>query len=180
MPAPRIYDYRPVKEEFVQSDTTLSDLARKYGIRSISTLTRRAKAEGWERLRAEFRRQLENKSLEAVAEKRAQKIADIHMDSLNVIHLGILKLGEDMQAVEPVMEDGRVLRDKGGDIVYRPAVRYTPRDLATLVEKFLVLTGQPSDVKEERHLGIGISAETDQERLAELLAALRSRAAHTD
>lgn len=177
MPAPRVYDYRPIKEEFIQGDSTLSDLARKYGIKSPSTLTRRAAKEGWEARRQEFQRQVGNKTLEAVADKRARKIADIHMDALEVIHAGILKVAEDMQAREPVMEAGQVLRDNQGEIVYRPLTRYNPRDLAILIEKVLVLTGQPSDINEERHLGINLSAATDGDALRELLNAIRPQAA---
>lgn len=177
MPAPRVYDYVPIKERYIQGNDTLSDLARQFSIKSPSTLTRRAHSEGWERLRSEFRRQLDNKSLEAVAEKRAQKIADIHMDALEVIHAGILKVAEDMNAKEPVFESGQVLRDQNGDIVYRPMTRYNPRDLAILIEKVLVLTGQPSDVTEERHLGLNFNATTDGDVLRDLLSALRPRAA---
>lgn len=177
MPAPRVYTYGPIRDEYIQGDITLSELARKHGIKSPSTLTRRAAKEGWDRARSEFRRQVENKSLEAVAEKRAAKIADIHMDSLTVIHAGILKLAEDMNSREPVFEGGQVLRDRDGGIVYRPAVRYSPRDLATLIDKFLLLTGQPNEVTEERHLGFNVSAVTDEDMLRELLGALRPRAA---
>lgn len=177
MPAPRVYDYRVIYEEYVQGDMTLSDLARKHGVKSASTLTRRAKTEGWEARRNEFRRQVDNKSLEAVADKRAKKIADIHMDTLDVIHAGILKVAEDMQAREPVMVNGDVLRDPQGNIVWRPLTRYSPRDLAILIEKVLVLTGQPSDINEERHLGINLSAATDGDALRELLATLRPQAA---
>lgn len=179
MPAPRVYDYRPIKQEYIQSEAepSLSDLARKYNISATSTLTRRASKEGWKRQREEFRRQVDNKSLEAVADRRAQKIADIHMDALEVIHAGILKVAEDMQAKEPVMDGGQVLRDSRGEIVYRPMTRYNPRDLAILIEKVLVLTGQPSDINENRNLGINISAASDGDVLRDLLAAIRPRAA---
>lgn len=176
MPAPRVYDYVPIRERFIQGNETLSDLAREFGIKSASTLTRRARAENWEARRAEFRRQVDNKSLEAVADKRAQKIADIHMDALEVIHAGILKVAQDMEAREPVMENGSVLRDTQGEIVYRPLTRYNPRDLAILIEKVLVLTGQPSDINESRQLGINLSAATDGDALRELLNAIRPRA----
>jgi hypothetical protein len=177
MPAPRVYDYVPIKERFIQGNETLSDLAREFNIKSPSTLTRRARAEGWEVKRQEFRRQVDNKSLEAVADKRAKKIADIHMDTLEVIHAGILKVAEDMSAREPVMDGGQVLRDRNGEVVYRPVTRYSPRDLAILIEKVLVLTGQPSDINENRNLGINLSAATDGDALRELLNALRPRAA---
>lgn len=179
MPAPRVYDYKVIYEEYVQGDATLSDLARKFGIKAPSTLTRRARAEGWDARRQEFRRKVDDKSLEAVADKRAKKISDIHLDTLEVIHAGILKLAEDMQAREPVMDGGSVLRDATGQPIYRPAVRYNPRDLATLIDKFLLLTGQPNERTEERHLGINISTATDKDSLNELLAALRPRAALT-
>lgn len=177
MPAPRVYDYKIIYDEYMQGDDTLSDLARKYGIKSISTLTRRARAEGWEAKRQDFRRQVDNKSLEAVADKRAKKIVDIHMDALEVIHAGILKVAADMDAREPVMDGGQVLRDVRGEIVYKPMTRYNPRDLAILIEKVLVLTGQPADINENRNLGINISAATDGDALRELLTAIRPRAA---
>jgi hypothetical protein len=177
MPAPRVYDYRPIRERFIQGDETLSDLARAFGIKAASTLTRRARTENWEARRQEFRRQVDNKSLEAVADKRAQKISDIHMDTLEVIHAGILKLAEDMQAREPVMDGGQVLRDANGEPVFKPAVRYSPRDLATLIDKFLLLTGQPNERTEERHLGINVLTNADEGTLREFLDAIRPQAA---
>ena len=171
------YDYIELRTQYVRGDMSIRELCRLNGVRSWSTVNERARREDWEGLRNSFRRQVENKSIEALAEKAARKIAQIRLDALEVIHAGILKLATDMDATEPVMDGGKVLRDDAGDIVWRPRVRYGPRDLAILIEKYQSLTGQPQTIGEERHLGMSLSAEADHETLRDVLSLIRPRAA---
>jgi len=91
-------DYISLKNQYVQGVMSIRELCRQNNITTWSPVNVRANREGWEALRAEFNRQVENKSLEHLAQKRAQKIAEIQLDSLEVIHAGILKMAEDMDA----------------------------------------------------------------------------------
>ncbi len=130
----RIYDYISLRAQYVQTDVSLRELCRNNGIKSWSSVNDIKNREEWDRLRAEFRRQVENKSLEHLATKRANKIAEIQVDALEVIHAGILKMAEDMDATEEVEVNGRR--------VVRKLVVFGPRELATLIDKFQSLIGQ--------------------------------------
>jgi len=160
------YDYITLKNEYVQTPgLSIRALCERHDIKTWSTVNKRKNDEGWDRLRSEFERQVENKSLEALADKRAQKVAEIQLDALNVIHAGILKMAEDMDAEEEYEVNGQVRR--------RKVMRIHPRDLAILVDKFQTLIGQPSQVSENRNLTLGMQAELEPDELRILLAALR-------
>lgn len=144
---------------------SIRELCRTNNIPTWSTVNARANREGWDQLRSEFNRQVDNKSLEHLAQKRSTKIAEIQLDALNVIHAGILKMAEDMDAVESVVIDGKERS--------RKVMRIHPRDLAILIDKFQSLIGQPSQIQESRNLGIDVLTEAPPEVLRDLLAALR-------
>lgn len=164
------YDYIALKNEYIQTPgLSIRALCERHGIPTWSAVNARKNKENWDDLRIEFERQVENKSLEALAQKRATKIAEIQLDALNVIHAGILKMAEDMDAEEEYEVSGQVRR--------RKVMRIHPRDLAILVDKFQLLIGQPSQVNENRNLNLGVSAEVDHNDLRTLLAALRPQPA---
>ena len=171
------YDYISLKNQYVQGSMSIRELCRMNEIPTWSTVSARANREGWDALRAEFQRQVEGKSLEVLATKRANKVALIENDLLEVVHAGILKMAEDMDAREPVMDGTAVLRDDEGNIVWRPVQRFGPNQLQTLVQQYLAITGKPSTVTENRNLNANLNAEMDQTDLRALLAAIRPRAA---
>ena len=161
------YDYISLKNQYVQGTMSIRELCRQNDIATWSTVNARANKEGWDQLRAEFNRQVENKSLEHLAQKRAQKIAEIQLDSLEVIHAGILKMAEDMDAVEEY--------EVNGVVKTRKVMRIHPRDLAILLDKFQSLIGAPQQINENRNLGVDIISQADPEVLRDLLGALRPR-----
>lgn len=164
------YDYIALKNEYIQTPgLSIRALCERHGIKTWSTVNKRKNDEGWDAKRAEFERQVDNKSLEALASKRAQKIAEIQLDALNVIHAGILKMAEDMDAEEEYEVNGQVRR--------RKVMRIHPRDLAILVDKFQSIIGQPSQVTEQRNLNLGMQADLEPDELRTILAALRPQPA---
>ena len=171
------YDYISLKNQYVQGTMSIRELCRINEIPTWSTVSARANREGWDALRAEFQRQVEGKSLEVLATKRANKVALIENDLLEVVHAGILKMAEDMDAREPVMDGTAVLRDDEGNIVWRPVQRFGPNQLQTLVNQYLAITGKPTSIAENRNLNANLNAEMDQTDLRTLLAAIRPRAA---
>jgi len=160
------YDYISLKNQFVQGSMSIRALCEQNDIKTWSAVNARANKEGWVAMRAEFSRQVENKSLEHLAQKRAQKIGEIQVDALEVIHAGILKMAEDMDETETY--------EVGGKTFTRKVMRIHPRDLAILIEKFQSLIGQPSQINESRSLGIDLITQADPEVLRDLLGALRS------
>ena len=163
MPAPK-YDYIDLKRQYVQGEMSLRELCRKNDIISWSAVAKKAHEEDWDERRHEFRRQVEDRSLEALAVKRANKIADITLDALDVIHAAILKMAADMNATEEVEVNGKTVK--------RPAVRMTPRDLDILIARFQTIIGQPSAVSENRNLNANLNADAPPEQLRAILAAL--------
>jgi len=131
-----------------------------------STVNARANREGWDALRTEYQRQVEAKSLDLTASKRAQKIAEIQLDALNVIHAAILKMAEDMDAYEE-------WEDSHGVVHRRKLMRMTPKDLDIMLARFQTFMGQPTQINESRNLGIDILSEADPEAMRQILAALR-------
>lgn len=164
------YDYITLKNEYIQTPgLSIRALCEKHGIKTWSAVNARKNAEGWDSLRDEFNRQVENKSLEALSAKRAQKVAEIQLDALNVIHAGILKMAEDMDAEEEY--------EVGGQVRRRKVMRIHPRDLAILVDKFQTLIGQPTGINETRNVNLGMQAELEPDELRTILAALRPQPA---
>ena len=161
------YDYISLKNQYVQGTMSIRELCRANDIPTWSTVNARAKREDWDQKRTEFNRQVENKSLEHLAAKRATKIAEIQIDALEVIHAGILKMAEDMDAEEEY--------EVGGSTKRRKVMRIHPRDLAILIDKFQSLIGQPTQINENRNLGIDVLTQADPETMRDLLAALRPR-----
>jgi hypothetical protein len=159
------YDYISLKNQYVQGQMSIRELCKQNGIPTWSTVNAHANKHGWDQLRTEFNRQVENKSLEHLAQKRAQKIAEIQLDSLEVIHAGILKMAEDMDAVEEY--------EVNGVVKTRKVMRIHPRDLAILLDKFQSLIGQPQQISENRNLGVDILSQADPETLRDLLGVLR-------
>jgi len=161
------HDYISLKNQYIQGTMSVRELCRQNDISAWSPVNTRANRDGWEQKRIEFNRQVENKSLEHLAQKRAQKIAEIQLDSLEVIHAGILKMAEDMDAEEEYEIAGQIKR--------RKIMRMHPRDLAILIDKFQSLIGQPQQINESRTLGIEVLTQADPSVLRDLLGALRSR-----
>lgn len=171
------YDYISLKNQYVQGTMSIRELCRMNDIPTWSTVSAVAKREDWDSRRAEFQRQVDNKSLEALAQKRASKLAAIESDLLEVVHAGILKMAEDMDAREPVMDGNSVLRDAEGNIVWRPVQRFGPNQLQTLVQQYLAVTGKPSQVTENRNLNANLDADLSADDMRALLAAIRPRPA---
>ena len=171
------YDYISLKNQYVQGTMSIRELCRINEIPTWSTVSARANREGWDALRAEFQRQVDNRSIEALADKRATKIAAIETDLLEVVHAGILKMAEDMDAREPVMDGTNVLRDANGEIVWRPVQRFGPNQLQTLVSQYLAITGKPSTIAENRNMNLNANADVQPDDLRAILAAIRPRAA---
>lgn len=170
----RKHDYDSLKRQYVTGSMSIRELCRQNDISSWSTVSEIAKRENWEEMRIAYAREVESRALMKMADTEADKIAKIRLDALDVIHAGILKMGSDMEHREPILDPrGNPMTDEDGSIMYRPAVIYSPAQLATLIDKLLSLSGQPSQIHEERKLGIDVSTPVGEDTLRELLARLR-------
>jgi hypothetical protein len=114
----------------------------------------------------------ETKTLEAVAERRARKLADIDSDMLEVIHASLLKLGMDLEdrwVADP---------DEPSNRVFVRGVVVTPADLTKLIDKVQLIKGQATS--REEHLGLNIHADASDlppDLLRDLARVARSKGA---
>ena len=145
----RKYDYQTIRREYTTGDSSLRKLAEKHGLATISTLADIARKERWEEDRAEFREMEQRRVSEAVAEKRAMKVAEIESDILETIHAAVIQLAVSLQ--DRIVED-----PTSGDKRFIPAQQVTPDGLTRLIDKFLVMSGQVTN--REAHLGITVNA----------------------
>lgn len=158
-------DYEPMRLEYIRTDVSLRGLAEKHGVRSVSALTRIARVEGWDRQRADYRILENQRTIEALAEKRAQKIAQIDDDFLQVVHAAIMKMGLDMES------RWETDADTGQRVFIRGQI-ITPSELTKVMDKYLAMTGRVT--AREAHLGLNIDATGDIPR--DVLRSLRQLA----
>jgi len=140
------YDYDVLRHEYLTSDISLRALADKHGV-PMTSVRQYARNHGWDDLRAKYRVMQDERSLEAFADRRAKKIADMESDAFEVIHAAILKMGLDM-------EDRWVTDEVTGERRFIAGMQITPEALTRLLDKYLVMTGNVTDRR--AHLGLNV------------------------
>jgi len=146
------YDYATMQHEYVTTDISLRELAAKHGVKSASSVSAQQRRHGWDNLRARFKALENERTAEAVANQRAQKIAQVEADFLDVVHATILKMGVDLN-------DQWVTDEKSGQRKFIQGQRVSPEGLTKLIDKFLVMTGNVTN--REAHLGISLPLTPD-------------------
>ena len=137
------YDYATLEQKFIQSDLNLSvrQFAEQQGV-PWSLVNQKVNSEGWREKRQEFHNKATAKAIEVSGDRLGLKIAKIREDSLDVIHAAVLKMAYDMQDHVVENPDGSKTLVRGQTV--------TPSDMAKLIDKLLLLTGQPTVRTEER------------------------------
>lgn len=69
-------DWRKIKADYIAGGTSLRKLAEKYGV-SFSTIQKKSMEEKWGELRKKNRRKVEEKIIDSVSSKEAQKAVNI-------------------------------------------------------------------------------------------------------
>lgn len=143
------HDYPALRELFIQTDPSVSvrNFAAEHGI-PWSALNAQVVKGGWREEREAFHRRATEKAIEKAGDAYAKKITEIRMDALDMIHAAILKMGYDMQ-------DHEVTRTRTDGSTYTeliPGQTVTPDHFAKMVDKLLLLTGQPTGITEERRI----------------------------
>lgn len=161
--ANRKYAYDDMEREYVQSDTlSMRELARRYGVPNYSLVHQYAKSHKWEEKRTLRMSKTDEKVIERYADraaKRADKLEDAFDATVDLI----------IESIEKVRRDIRETPDK---------VQVAPRDLALLIDRLLVMKGQPSQITEERNLGLSLSGPVGSEQLAAILELTRGTSVH--
>ena len=69
-------DWQKIKTEYITTDTSYRKLANKYGIDS-AVIGRRAKSEEWVKLRQQYIDKTQTKTLNAISNKQADRVAKL-------------------------------------------------------------------------------------------------------
>jgi hypothetical protein len=147
------YDYPTMQLEYVTGNMSLRELAAKHGVKSPSSVAAYSRRHGWDEKRVAFRATQDDAVAEAVAERRAQKIADIERDFMKTIHAAVIKMGLDL-------EDRWETDPKSGTRVFVKGQAVTPEGLTKLIEKFMVMSGGVSN--REAHVGLDVAVGPEQ------------------
>lgn len=161
--ANRKHPYDQMEAEYIASDTIpYRQIAIKYGVTNYSMVSTYAKAHQW----AEKRRLRQAKTEEKVMERSADRVAR-RFDRLEDAFDSTIELI--VEAIEKTRRDMRETPEK---------VNIRPQDLALLIDRLLVMKGQPSQITEERNLGLSLSGPVRADQLAAILELTAGTSVH--
>lgn len=145
------WDYDKLELEYIQGpdDLTPRKMAERDGA-SFSAYYDQYRKRDWERKRQDYRSQVSQKAIATIADRTAEKIAQIRLDALDAIHAGVYKMALDIQ-------DHWATDPETGERRFVPGVKVTPDGLAKLIDRFQTLTGNPATITENRNLGVNIT-----------------------
>ena len=153
----RRYDYDMLEREYVTTDVSLRELCRRHGISSHSLITVQSRKREWVRKRQEYRLRAADQTVVFMADKEADmraKEAMVRANAIEAIDEAIMKLRADMKRTHTILRDG--------EYVEEPVMILRPHDIAMLIDRLQVLVGRPSQITEERNIGVnfdGVSPE---------------------
>ena len=132
------YDYDSLEREFIEGplDQSVRQFSANHGIAAWSTVNAQAKRRKWVQRRLEFHQKLQARTVEKIVDRTAEKAAQIREDFLGVTQAAIFKMAQDIRDEKVVI---------------------TPEGLTKLIDRVLLLTGQPTQIGEQRNLGINLS-----------------------
>lgn len=146
-------DHLALEQEYVTGDLSIRALARDHGLSSYSALARKAREGGWYQKRDSYRLTLANKTYDLMADTGAVENAKRNEKMLRVALKGLDAFEKDLNA-------GRVA--------------VSARDAVALIGVVRLLTGESTERKEERHLGLNLSGPITPDLLRSLEQRARS------
>ncbi len=149
------YDYDALEREFIAGpiDQSVRSFAESHGIAAWSTVNQQAIKRKWRQKRDEHHNRVVVATSEAIADRTARKAAQIKEDALDVIHAAMFKMAADLKDREVVETD----YDGKTRTRIIEGITVTPSDLAKLIDRVLLLTGQPTQIGEQRNLGLNLT-----------------------
>jgi transposase-like protein len=138
-----LHDYDALELEYIQSDISIRELARKHDIRSYTSVAVQARKRHWEEKRQSFKAKAEEATITTLVMARQKNVAEIHGELLIAVRHAVRRFIKDLAAD----------KDSGQTV--------TPRDLMGLIDKFLLLTGQPTSRSENKNLDLHAATDLD-------------------
>jgi len=159
----RKHPYPEMEAEYVASDSiSMREIARKNGIENYSLVHQYAKTHRWTEKRALRQAKTDEKVLERYADRAARRMDRLEDAFDSTIELII-------ESIDKVRRDIRETPER---------VQVAPRDLALLIDRLLVMKGQPSQITEERNLGLTLGGTVNNDQLAAILELTRGTSVH--
>lgn len=147
------YDWDAIERQYVSGTMGLRELARINGIENHSLVMAQSRRRGWAKKRAEFEDRADSRTVVLMADReaarRAREVA-VRDNAIDAIDEAITTLRSQMKKTRTVF--------RNGEYVQEPLVIMRPQDLALLIDRLNVLFGRPSNITEERSLGISLAA----------------------
>lgn len=144
------HDYELLERDFITSDLSVRQLCENHGIANWSTVHAQAKRRKWLEKRKQFKDKAFEHSIEALAEKRAIKQAELLDASIDVTLATLYKMAENLRSPDYIV---------------------TPQDLVKIIEKVQLLTGGVTSREEIR--AFNFDTQLPPELLRELARAAR-------
>ena len=155
------HDFATLEREYVTSQISLRELCRRHGISAHSLVVDQAKKRKWAEKRETYQRKASESFIEKYADRQAERQAQIHDRFLDAVDEAITKFREDMWATEKKRIDG--------EWVEVPVMRFKPKDVAILIDRFQVLFAKPASITQ--HQGITVTSEFSVDALREFIEA---------
>ena len=147
------HDYAPVRKEYVTSDVSINELARRLGI-SNSTLAERARGEGWYDERAAYKSAVAKRSYEGVADKVGAEKAAIENERVNVLRATLRRYAQQLVSGE---------------------INVTPKDAIEASKALKEFTTDPSSGEKDGEIIVPVGRELPSEWLRRVLDIARER-----
>lgn len=148
-------DYVALEREFISSEVSLRELARREGI-SNSTIADQARKRNWADKRASFKVQASEKQIAKAAENFAERSTRLKDRALTVMEGVLVRFAEQLSNEENPMP----ISEKGVDMA---------------VKNILLLSGEATDRSESKVLGLNVNTTVPPELFAELEQLARRR-----
>lgn len=152
------YDYEALGREYIQGDMTVRALARAHDIKSWSSVNDQARKREWNRHRTEYRAKLDEKFADKAAEQEVDEAIQIRAQGITILRGILARYAARLASTDP----------KEVPIIQT-------REAVAALRELMALTGQPTEITENRNLGINFSAELPPELAGALLRLARER-----
>jgi ribosomal protein S10 len=153
------YDYEALEREYVSGDISIRALAERHGISAFSTVAQQAKKREWDRKRAMFREETSRKQIEQMATARALRLSSLHDSFIDALQAAVYRWAANLSS---------------------PEYQIRPAEIATLIDKFLMLSGHSEVTAEPDRTQVGqinIFEGMDGAAFDNLIRLIRPRAA---
>lgn len=147
-------DYDQLEKDYVTGDLSIRALAAQHDI-SWSAVADQARKRNWSDKRAAYRDSVAARTYERAAAEFADQKAEITNESLLVLRATVRKYGERLMSGDAKPE---------------------AKDAVMAIDKIMLIMGDPTERREEKHLGINITAGPGElDFVRQLLAEARQR-----